>query len=52
MKGIFIIDAPDYVKPILDLIKKFASQKISERVSEMAKEIRERISKEIRERVS
>ncbi|XP_008480828.1 uncharacterized protein LOC103517563 [Diaphorina citri] len=32
MKGIFIIDAPDYVKPILDLIKKFASQKISERI--------------------
>lgn len=32
MKGIFILDAPDYVKSIMDLVKKFASQKISERM--------------------
>ncbi|KAL1450087.1 hypothetical protein WDU94_002541 [Cyamophila willieti] len=32
MKGIFIVDAPDYVKPILDLIRKFSSQKISKRI--------------------
>lgn len=32
MKGFFILDYPDYVKPIMDLIKKFASQKISERI--------------------
>lgn len=32
MKGIFILDAPDYVKSIMDLVKKFASPKISERM--------------------